>query len=902
MTSYHDTAAIATRRRHRAQGLALLFALLIVTACNRNSAENATPASAGFPTFTPTAEPADGHSAPGADAAGASQELAASDVGAVPLASAPAASTSVFSDLNTTEEASSGVPAAETPAPAANAASAVATPVVETPVATQSVTTAQQLDEARERYRVGDYAAAINTLLALLSAVQSDAPLRMEVQFELARAYLAHSQYVESLDALDALSVDVQATGAATEYLGLANHLRARANMGLGQYDAAIAAYTAFLNDYPALSESVQQRMAEVYAAAGNTDGAVGAYRAAASAAATAGDVSMQVLLLEYTAQTYTAAARHGEAAAVYDEILSIAQNPGYRAQIAYQAGSAHAAAGNETVAIERWQTATAEGPTLQWGYLALVELVNRDIPFDLYQRGYIDLMYGAWLPAVNAYSQFLAATDPASDTRYAAAVQELGQAYLGAQDTTNAIVQFDRVINAFSSSSAIGAAWLNKGRAQVVAGDSAGARRTWRTFARDYPQHELAPEALWLSANRALSDDLPLEAAIDFLALAEAFPQSSRAADALYAVGLGSYQQGLYGQASESFARLQREYPDSRTFATIYWLGRSLQAEGKTTEANAAFQTLVDQAPDVYYGILANRALQSLSVQNGDQLNQMNLVVGPASRLSGDDGSQAFAENWLKQWDLFAAVENPSQLPPEVANDADLVQARLLLELDQRADAVDALDRVYARYSDNPVVLYPLSLEFSRIGAYRNSITSMVRLLQFSPAGLVEDAPIFLQKFGWPRAFDDLVTTEALTHDMDPFLFFSMIRQESLFEERARSWAAAQGLAQIIPDTARWVAEQQGHPDWSNDLIYRPYINVDFGAYYFAWVRDYLDGNPVSALVGYNAGPGNSSAWREQAGADDALFTEILTVSEPRSYVQLITENLYHYTRLYGQ
>ena len=40
----------------------------------------------------------------------------------------------------------------------------------------------------------------------------------------------------------------------------------------------------------------------------------------------------------------------------------------------------------------------------------------------------------------------------------------------------------------------------------------------------------------------------------------------------------------------------------------------------------------------------------------------------------------------------------------------------------------------------------------------------------------------------------------------------------------------------------------------------------------------------------------------REQAGADDALFTEILTVSEPRSYVQLITENLYHYTRLYGR
>ncbi len=67
-----------------------------------------------------------------------------------------------------------------------------------------------------------------------------------------------------------------------------------------------------------------------------------------------------------------------------------------------------------------------------------------------------------------------------------------------------------------------------------------------------------------------------------------------------------------------------------------------------------------------------ANRALQGLNVQGGNQLNQMNLVAGPASRLQGDDGSQTFAENWLKQWDLFAGIENPAVLPVEVANDQD--------------------------------------------------------------------------------------------------------------------------------------------------------------------------------------------------------------------------------------
>ena len=177
-----------------------------------------------------------------------------------------------------------------------------------------------------------------------------------------------------------------------------------------------------------------------------------------------------------------------------------------------------------------------------------------------------------------------------------------------------------------------------------------------------------------------------------------------------------------------------------------------------------------------------------------------------------------------------------------------------------------------------------------------------MARLLQFSPAGLVENAPLFLQQRAYPQRFADLITAESVANDLDPLLFFSLIRQESLFEEGARSYAAAQGLAQIIPDTGAWVAERLGYPNYSNDLVYRPYINVKFGTYYLDWVRDYLDGNLVSALVGYNAGPGNSDIWREAAGMDDAMFVEQLSINEPRIYINTIVSNLYHYTRLYGQ
>ena len=193
------------------------------------------------------------------------------------------------------------------------------------------------------------------------------------------------------------------------------------------------------------------------------------------------------------------------------------------------------------------------------------------------------------------------------------------------------------------------------------------------------------------------------------------------------------------------------------------------------------------------------------------------------------------------------------------------------------------------------------MSLEFARLGAYRLSLLAATRLLIRSGAGLVEDGPIFIQRLAYPQPFADLIVREAQANDLDPRLYFSLIRQESLFEEGARSSATAQGLAQIVPDTGRWVAERLGHPEYTNELIYRPFINLRFGAYYLDWAWDYLDGNLVSALVGYNAGPGNAEAWRELSGPDDTIFVEILSFSEPRVYVQQVGANLYHYARLYG-
>ncbi|MBW7882094.1 MAG: tetratricopeptide repeat protein [Caldilineaceae bacterium] len=806
-------------------------------------------------------------------------------------------------EVGAVADAASAPATVDLPAPeATNPASAAtpADPAALLPTATPApapLAPDEALVDGRRLHRYGDYANARVLFNRVVEDPASPTAARLEALYDLGRAYLAEELYGEALATFDRLDQALQKEGADPDQFGQKEHfLRAEALMRMGRYSDAVAAYWRFLETYPWMAEAVQPRIARAYLATGDTESASVAFRRAIDAA---GDRLTKVQLLEDVAQTSLDGQRFADAVAAYDEILALAENAGYRAQIQYQAGQALAAAGDTPGAVARWQAATAEMPETRSAYLALIELVNRNVDFDLYQRGYIDLMAEAYVPAINAFQAYLDSVD-ATDVRAGNAVHGLGQAYLGAGNFGDALATLNRVIADYPACDCVGQAWLDKAAAEAGLGDPAGARRTYRTFARDYPDHPLAPEALWQSGLRALGDGNQVEAAVDFLALADAFPASERAPQALYLLGLGAYRNRFFDQAAEVLDRLRSSYPDYRWDAASYWLGRSLAATGATDAARTQWQSVVARAPDIYYGVLSAYALQDEPMINAAMLTRMASIAGPPSRLAGDDGSQEFAEQWLADW-LEIPVAGIDELPAEIAEDQNLAKGRLLLELDQRGDALTALERVYERNKDTPRALYSLSLEYARLGAYRLSILSMVRLLEFSPAGLAENAPVYFQRYAYPRPFDDLIVREARANGLDPLLYFSLIRQESLFEEGARSTAAAQGLAQIIPDTGLWIAGQLGHPEYTNDIIYRPVINLRFGAYYLGWARDFLDGNLLSALVGYNAGPGNAKAWRELAGPDDTLFVEILAYSEPRLYVRLILGNLYHYTRLNG-
>jgi soluble lytic murein transglycosylase len=214
-----------------------------------------------------------------------------------------------------------------------------------------------------------------------------------------------------------------------------------------------------------------------------------------------------------------------------------------------------------------------------------------------------------------------------------------------------------------------------------------------------------------------------------------------------------------------------------------------------------------------------------------------------------------------------------------------------------------EELDALRVEVRNAPWALYHLSLALRDLGLNRLSILCAQRLIQLSPVETVGQSPRFLQRLAYPIYFDDLVVAEAQANSYDPLLLFALIWQESLFEGQAASWAGAQGLTQVMPATGDWIALQLRWPGYQPEYLYRPYLNVKFGAWYLGRQLKDFEGNLFVALAAYNGGPGNARRWLDQSRvSDDDVFVETISNAETRTYVEKVYEHYAAYRKAYGE
>jgi len=752
----------------------------------------------------------------------------------------------------------------------------------------------------------GNYDAAIETYQGLL-ALALDEETVAQTQLGLGTAYLRDGSYADAADAFREFLAAHSESNATSD----AHFLLAEALVGAGNLLTATEEYRAYLSAGTVITGYVNEWLGDALYASDDYLAAAVAYEAAI---ADAPDRLSEVGVREKLALVRVALQDYAAAIAQYDACLEVAQIYGYsdryRARIGHQAAETLLLAGEIEAGYNRHLAVVETYPTEHYAYLSLVELVETERPVDELLRGKVDYYGGAYQRAVEALYRYINADleGHSGDAHWYA-----GLSYLELGDPGRAAGEFEMLIETHPGNAYWDDAWMSLAELYADQGDVDKAVETYWQFVESGPGYSRAPEALWEAAQL-------LERAHDLEAAAEAYldchtryPGSDYGIAALFRSGLQSYQLGEFADGATAWETLVTTYTNAscrlaalNTLHTAYpdtlcrlpallWLGKARLAQGDREAAVAVFEQLVAADPSGYYGLRAADLV-------ADPLAP-SFPPGQNADLGTATDKQKEAEEWLAEWLGLGTPGDLGELDPGLAADLRLQRGLELWRLGRFEEAkweFEALRRVTV---SDALAQYQLALAFRDIGLYRSSILCATNLVALSPATTTLDAPAFIARLAYPTYYEDLALQNARLSDLDPLLVFALIRQESLFESFATSHAAAHGLMQVIPPTGAQIAAELGWPpDYETADLYRPYVSLRFGTYYLAQQRDRFDDRIDVALAAYNGGPFRAVHWLEHAAGDDPdLFFELITLREPRLYIQLIKEYLAVYRALYG-
>jgi soluble lytic murein transglycosylase len=282
---------------------------------------------------------------------------------------------------------------------------------------------------------------------------------------------------------------------------------------------------------------------------------------------------------------------------------------------------------------------------------------------------------------------------------------------------------------------------------------------------------------------------------------------------------------------------------------AWVYWLGRAYRAGGRLEEANSLFAKIAGQ-PD-FYGSLAN-----------DELDRPTMTPPRASPASRDE--------------LLQVAATPA-----------VQRAQAFFRLDLRTEGVREWNWALRSMSDRE--LLAASEIARRAGHYDRAIAAADRTRTEHDYSLRYLAP-----------YGDQVRPAAQNQALDDAWVYGLMRQESRFVSSARSHVGASGLMQLMPATARWVANKIGLKDFHQGRVNDTETNLLLGTTYMRLVLESLDHHPVLASAAYNAGPGRARRWRADRPLEGAIYAETIPFSETRDYVKKVMNNALFYAALF--
>jgi len=407
----------------------------------------------------------------------------------------------------------------------------------------------------------------------------------------------------------------------------------------------------------------------------------------------------------------------------------------------------------------------------------------------------------------------------------------------------------------------------LDQARMLIRAGQDKKAQPILTQVSTTGAESEMA-DALALHA-RALDDGgRDAEAAALYRQIASRFPNREVAGAAMWRLGWLAWLRGDIAAAGEQWARLA-DSPGGRAFrgAALYWRGRTVEQLRDRPAAEPHYLKVLAEAPRSYYGMLAARR------------------VARAPETPRRSPATAF----------------PAKPEDAVAADPGFARVDLLRRIGLVEYAWEELEDVVAASVGDHARLYGASAAYVRDERYHLALRIARRYFGTLAVSGDPTLPRAFWEIIYPLGWRNEVADAARRAGLDPYLVAAVVREESSYYPRAVSRAGARGLMQLMPATARPMADLRGLAFEGGSLLDDPRANLDMGASFLAGLLKEF-GDPHLALAAYNAGPKRAREWWKVRRTNDMeAWVEQIPYDETRHYVKRVTLSWEEYRRIYG-
>ena len=351
-------------------------------------------------------------------------------------------------------------------------------------------------------------------------------------------------------------------------------------------------------------------------------------------------------------------------------------------------------------------------------------------------------------------------------------------------------------------------------------------------------------------------------EKALEYYNAISQFSESAYAPEALWNIIWNSYKNGDYTTVEMLANQHIRLYKKVKsTPKVMFWLAKANLKQNKQTEAHNHLNKLIARFPDDYYGL---RAESLINKKNNFWMTSGNNKI-PESK---------------------EGIEFPISV-----SQIEIKDLKLINTLFEMGDYEIFKDAVY----NSPIV--------ESWFEYKNDKKSRSIVLARDEIDKMDVKPSVLSaayKLAYPRYWVSEMNIAGSKLGIDPYLVAAIVREESYYNEHAKSKTGATGLMQLMPLTASYMISKLSDEVEKFADLEDPRTNMYLGCNYIKYLQERFS-NDLMVVAAYNGGEGYVSKWMKTNDIEDLdEWIENIPFDETRNYVKKVFRSYHMYKKIY--